>query len=111
MLASERLTVLCLSALLTAVVLVSSCHKAPPTACFEVVTLADSMIVGRNIQFDPQCSSGATKYYWDFGNRQTSNSSGIVQTVYDSAATYPVSLVVSNGSNTASITRSVTIMP
>jgi PKD repeat protein len=108
---SGKYVMVILGVLLSGIVLISSCNSVGPTACFQLDTLTDSMKVGRTILFDAQCSSDAKSYYWDFGNGQNNGTTQVAQTVYTSAAIYPVTLVVSNGSKTATISRSVTIMP
>lgn len=50
-------------------------------------------------------------YYWDFGNGQTSSASGNVQTTYDSARTYTVTLVGANQGKTASVSSNITVLP
>jgi PKD repeat protein len=92
------------------IVMLSSCKNAP-VACFTILTNADSIRVGHPVQFDPACSSDATQYFWDFGNGQTSALSSVVQTTYDSATTYSISLVVEGSGKSASITKNIVVLP
>jgi PKD repeat protein len=105
-----RSLVLSIAVVALPVIFLNSCNPAAPTACYEIDTLADSMHVGRTIIFDARCSSGARTYYWAFGNGATSTLE-VPQTIYDTAGTYSVELVVSNNLKTALYTQSVTIMP
>lgn len=89
----------------------SACNSNSPAACFQIASAADSLHVGKRILFDAHCSSDASAYYWDFGNGQTGPSTVTASTLYDSAASYQVTLVVSNGSKTATTAHSVTILP
>ena len=92
-----------------ALALMSSCKNAP-VACFTVTTTADSIRVGRTVQFDASCTSDATSYYWDFGNGL--NASAVTaQTTYDSATTYTVNLVTVGSGKSAAISKRVTVIP
>jgi PKD repeat protein len=99
-------TLLLLLLLLTAL---SSCKNAP-VACFTVTTPSDSIKVGTTVIFNAGCSSDATAYYWDFGNGKDTTSI-VAQTTYSTVATYPVALVVGNSGKSASVTKSVVVLP
>jgi PKD repeat protein len=90
--------------------LLNSCKNAP-VACFTILTPADSIHVGHVVKFDPSCSSDASAYYWDFGNGQNSNLSSVVQTTYDSARTYSVSLVAEGSGKSAFLTKNIIVLP
>lgn len=89
--------------------LMSSCKNAP-VACFTVTIQADSIRVGRTVNFDASCTSDASSYYWDFGNGLNAN--GVTaQTIYDSATTYTVNLVTVGSGKSAAISKRVTVLP
>jgi PKD repeat protein len=87
----------------------SSC-KNVPVACFTVSTPADSIKVGTVVMFNAGCSSDATAYYWDFGNGMDTNSV-VAHTTYTTVATYSVALVVGNSGKSASVTKSIVVLP
>ena len=91
-------------------VVVSSC-SSNPTACFTISTVPDSIRVGHTVAMDAGCSTGATQYFWDFGNGKNSSTGPATTVTYDSIGTYTVSLVVSGSSKTASASRSLIVKP
>jgi PKD repeat protein len=97
------LLVLLLSAL-------ASCKNAP-VACFMVTTPTDSIKAGSIVKFDAGCSSGATAFYWDFGNGQDTTGVQTAQTVYTTVATYSVALVVGSSGKSNSLTKKIVVLP
>jgi PKD repeat protein len=91
-------------------VLVSSC-SSNPAACFTITTVPDSIKVGHTVAMDAGCSTGATQYYWDFGNGKNSSTGPATTVIYDSIGTYTISLVVSGSSKTATASKSVVVKP
>ncbi|MFN8310563.1 MAG: PKD domain-containing protein [Chitinophagales bacterium] len=81
-----------------------------PAACFKVTTPADSIRVGKAVQFDGSCSNSAKVYKWDFGNGEISNE-GRPETVYDSAGNYDVLLLVLNGGKSSNVTQTIVVKP
>jgi PKD repeat protein len=98
-----------ITAMFLSLALLASCKNAP-TACFTIVTNADSIHVGKTVQFDASCSIDASAYYWDFGNGQSAMTT-TAQTIYDSAATYAVHLVVTGSGKSAGTSKNVTVLP
>ena len=84
--------------------------KESPVACFRVTTPADSIKVGSIVRFDGSCSSDVNAYYWDFGNGLDTTSI-TAQTTYTTAANYTVVLVVGNSGKSASLTKTITVLP
>jgi len=59
------------------------------------------------VQFNNQ-STGATSYYWDFGNLGSSTQVS-PQTTYTTPGTYTVTLIAYNGPNSNTITHTITV--
>ena len=89
------------------VLLFSGCYAKAQTANFSATPVSGCAPL--LVQFN-NLSSGATSYYWDFGNLATSTSFS-PSTVYTSPGTYTVTLIAYNGpnSNTKVITNYITV--
>jgi PKD repeat protein len=91
-------------------VLLQSCGKTP-VVCFEVVTPADSIRVGKDVTFNASCSIDVKEYYWSFGNGKSAIGDFVVTTTYDSVGTYEVSLLTTNGNKQNNQTKSIVVKP
>ncbi len=91
-------------------VLLQSCGKTP-VVCFEVVTPADSIRVGKDVKFNGGCSIDVKDYYWSFGNGKSAIGDFVVTTTYDSVGTYEVSLLTINGNKQNNQTKSIVVKP
>ena len=100
-------TLIILACLLT--VWLASC-KIAPNPCFVVLTPADSIRVGYAVRFDASCTSDASKYYWDFGNGQTSTAI-VTQVKYDTTGSYKVALTVGSTGKSGSTTKTIVVNP
>jgi hypothetical protein len=89
--------------------LISSCGKSPGP-CFEVLTEADSIRVGKVITFDAGCSLDVRDYNWDFGNG-LGGYDVVMTTIFDSVKTYQVTLLGTNGSKSSATRKEVVVMP
>lgn len=93
-----------------AVILALASCGTPPTACISVVTPADSIHVGKPVQFDGTCSADEKSYRWDFGNGEISTSGQPTMT-FDSARDYEIFLLVTNDRKTANTSKTITVKP
>ncbi len=89
--------------------LISSCGKSPGP-CFEVRTEVDSIRVGKPVTFDAGCSLDVSDYNWDFGNG-LGGYDIVISTVFDSAKTYKVVLVGTNGGKSSYTSKDVVVLP
>jgi len=93
-----------------AITVIQSCGKTP-VVCFEVVTPADSIRVGKDVKFNGGCSIDVKDYYWSFGNGKSAIGDFVVTTTYDSVGTYEVSLLTTNGNKQNSVSKSIVVQP
>ncbi|WP_442919718.1 PKD domain-containing protein, partial [Methanomethylovorans sp.] len=93
----QRSSVLCIFALLAAILLLSSCASAigsyQPVAAFTAnVTSGTAPLT---VSFTDQSTYSPTQWAWNFGDGQNSNLQHPIHT-YGSAGTYTVTLTVTN---------------
>ncbi|GEM_PF-834525 len=66
--------------------------------------------VGMTVQFTDHTTGNPTSWQWDFGDGGTSTQQN-PQHQYQSAGTFNVTLTVSNGMSTKSLTKSISVLP
>lgn len=91
------------------VILLASCGKTP-APCFEVETEVDSIRVGKSVTFDAGCSIDVRDYNWDFDNG-LGGYDPVMSIAFDSAKTYEVTLVGTNGSKSSATRKEVIVLP
>jgi|JI6StandDraft_1071083.scaffolds.fasta_scaffold80409_1 hypothetical protein len=89
--------------------LISGCSNSPGP-CFEILTEADSIRVGRPVTFDAGCSLDVSDYNWDFGNG-LGGYDVVMTTTFDSVKTYKVTLLGTNGSKSSATRKEVVVLP
>ena len=97
------------ASLATAALLLASCSKKAPVACF---TVDKNSLTKANeeIQFNPNCSTDADSYSWAYGDGTTGMGSP-VKHKYPNPGTYTVTLTAKNSSKESTTSQTVTIVP
>lgn len=78
----------------------------PVTAAFDFTPASPA--VGETVSFNDQSSGSPTQWSWSFGDGRTSSAKN-PSLVFSAPGTYQVTLVASNGGNSATVTKPVTV--
>ena len=81
----------------------ASCGKTP-FLCFIVSENEDSIPVNKTVYFNATCSDKAQEYFWTFPNDSIAYDEYVSYTFRDTGET-KVSLLVTNGNKTKSLTK------